>query len=510
MSRRVLSLGVAFVLMVGMMSAAPPAAGQGQDQPQKTTTTTGSQPVEQDGGEEESALPAGLSAILATLGLYVVIMFTMAIGTEITVDVAKLAIGLKTKPTARQAMEQFKDLVPGTLENLGASLEAEQQLQRHITALSNLLKPVAEAEDFIFQLQEGHIGQAVKTILQKVKAEPLPTQEELVQLVSKELGEAISRLAAELSLGDYITVPLQDKINQLLVQLSQADAQELLRRTVLLLQGQTADIVVTWARNQLGILSAGSRSVVEKNYFQVLRPQLSGLGLPETELQAVDDWFKTFLTKFESLSSQQVDIYLASLNELLKGVERQRYMIQSPARKVWRKLSTWPGIGQVLSGIERAWNRLMRRGDDDRTLRISPHIDDVTETARVMLELEQRHQDEAASRVRWLRTLSVIVGIVLAYMLQIDSANLLDPLLPDGAANFLTAILVPQGTYSLLLFNVTLANNITAGIILTGLAASAGSSFWHDQLTRLQAVKSVSEAAFGTIQNITVKAQQEK
>jgi hypothetical protein len=36
---------------------------------------------------------------------------------------------------------------------------------------------------------------------------------------------------------------------------------------------------------------------------------------------------------------------------------------------------------------------------------------------------------------------------------------------------------------------------ISAGIILTGFAASAGSKFWHDQLKQLQAAKKGAESA---------------
>ena len=49
--------------------------------------------------------------------------------------------------------------------------------------------------------------------------------------------------------------------------------------------------------------------------------------------------------------------------------------------------------------------------------------------------------------------------------------------------------------------NLTM-HDLTAGVLLTGLAASAGSGFWHDQLTRLQSVKQGAEAAYTAIQNI--------
>jgi hypothetical protein len=53
-------------------------------------------------------------------------------------------------------------------------------------------------------------------------------------------------------------------------------------------------------------------------------------------------------------------------------------------------------------------------------------------------------------------------------------------------------------------------NPLTAGIVLAGLAASAGSSFWHDQLKRLQAVKKGTESAHATLQPIIVAQQRER
>jgi hypothetical protein len=131
----------------------------------------------------------------------------------------------------------------------------------------------------------------------------------------------------------------------------------------------------------------------------------------------------------------------------------------------------------------------LRQRESDQRIRITPHINDITEAARTVMELEQRHKDANASRNRWLRTLSVIVGIFLAYTLRIDSADLLAGLLPNNTEGFLTAEL-----FSL--------RGLTAGVILSGLAASAGSTFWHEQLSRLQAVKQVSEAAYSTIRTV--------
>lgn len=514
MSVRVAALALAVLLFFGLSSIEPataqttlpaesvvttaavaPASGTGSAVQVSTPT------VEQQAQEEES-LPPALAAIFAALGLYAVTMFTLSIGTEIAVDVFKLAIGLKSKPSARDTMQKFNDLIPGSLSGLGASVEAEQQLQRHITNLSRLLEPVVEVEDLLANLQDGHIGAAVQNILKLADTGSPPTTEEAVELVRRELHEAVSKLAGDFGLGSFFTVPILGKLDGVLNSAASADPKVVLRNGILILQGDTALIVTAWARSQLTSLAAGSRNTVERKYYDTVRPQIKAFNIGEDNLKAIDEWFKSFLERFESQSSQQVDIYLESLNQLLKGVERQRYMIRSPIAKVWDAMSNWPVIGPIIKGIQRAFRRFLRQGDDDPQMRITPHISDITEAARTVMELEQRHQDAAESRVRWLRTLSVIVGILLAYMLRIDSADLLVGLLPNGTTNFLGTALIPANEYSLLFMRVNIPHGITAGIILSGLAASAGSSFWHDQLGRLQAVKQVSEAAYSTIRTV--------
>ncbi len=507
MSVRIAALAIAVLLFFGLSSIVPASAqttavveSEITTTPTETATSVTAAPPQQEEGEQ--SLPPALAAIFAALGLYVVTMFTMAIGTEIAVDVFKLVVGLKSKPSARESMQKYNDLIPGSLASLGASVEAEQQLQRHITNLTQLLEPAIEIEDFFVDLHEGHLGEAVQKILGIVNAGPLPTAEEAVKLVREELHQVVDKFAGELGLGSLITTPVLNKIDEALNTAASVDPKKILRKGILTLQGETAQIVTSWARNQLNTLAAGSRSTVERNYYDTLRPQIKAFGIGDANVKAIDDWFKNFLEKFENQSSQQVDIYLQSLNQLLKGVERQRYMIRSPLAKFWDAVATWPLIGPVLKGIERAFRRLLRQRDSDKHTRIPFHIGDITEAARTVMELDQRHKDAATSRVRLLRTLSVIVGILLAYILRIDSADLLAGLLPDNTVNFLTTAMIPANNYRFLFFNINIPHGVTAGIILSGLAASAGSSFWHEQLGRLQSVKQVSEAAYSTIRTV--------
>ena len=103
--------------------------------------------------------------------------------------------------------------------------------------------------------------------------------------------------------------------------------------------------------------------------------------------------------------------------------------------------------------------------------------------------------------------ISVIVGITLAVMLKVDVGNLLQPIISEKLYSTLSspaweAMCKPLEEGSMVLALCT--NDIptgaflpiynflhmaTIGMLLSGLAASAGSTFWHDMLDRLQTAK---------------------
>ena len=87
-----------------------------------------------------------------------------------------------------------------------------------------------------------------------------------------------------------------------------------------------------------------------------------------------------------------------------------------------------------------------------------------------MAEIRKKYNLDERKRINILRVISAVVGILLALWLRIDSFTLLSDLLPKGF------VVVPW-----------------LGMLVTGLAASAGSSFWHDMLGRVRAVKEASQ-----------------
>jgi hypothetical protein len=163
----------------------------------------------------------------------------------------------------------------------------------------------------------------------------------------------------------------------------------------------------------------------------------------------------------------------------------------------------------ALEVIEAYWNRL--RGQpviDPETFNKPPTLWEVLfnrrgaageltpeNIARIILDRSDQQRDEEASRQRWLRVISVFVGLALAYALQIDAAQLLDAAVP-GVSGVINSIFNFSGERMHAYWpHFPAGLSLTAGMILTGLAASAGSAFWHDQLERLQATKRAAESA---------------
>ena len=92
-----------------------------------------------------------------------------------------------------------------------------------------------------------------------------------------------------------------------------------------------------------------------------------------------------------------------------------------------------------------------------------------------MTELRNRYEINERTRITILRVLSAVIGIAIAVFLQINTFEMLGGLFPEDVQQALSAQVAQVG-----------------GMVLTGLAASAGSGFWHDQLGRLRAVKNAA------------------
>jgi hypothetical protein len=94
-----------------------------------------------------------------------------------------------------------------------------------------------------------------------------------------------------------------------------------------------------------------------------------------------------------------------------------------------------------------------------------------------MAVLRAKFALDERKRITLLRIISALFGITLAIFLKIDSFDILGSLLPPNVRDILTS---PGGQMG--------------GMVITGLASSAGSSFWHDQLGRIRAIKEAARS----------------
>jgi len=97
--------------------------------------------------------------------------------------------------------------------------------------------------------------------------------------------------------------------------------------------------------------------------------------------------------------------------------------------------------------------------------------------ANVMRELDARYKIITENRLAWIRFFSLAIGIGWAVFLQINSLDLLGPVIPGTVSNLL-------GGNNTLWYNV-------AGLVLSGMGAAAGSSFWYEQMARLRQTRQV-------------------
>jgi len=108
-----------------------------------------------------------------------------------------------------------------------------------------------------------------------------------------------------------------------------------------------------------------------------------------------------------------------------------------------------------------------------KEMKLDAQVDEGKKKVAIQLAtLRERYAVSQHQRITWLRLLSGLIGIVIAYALDINTFNLLGSMFSD---KIIASLSTPVGHYG--------------GVVLTGLAASAGSSFWHDMIGRARNIK---------------------
>ena len=446
----------------------------------------------------------GISAIFASLGVYVVTMFTMAIGTEIVVDIFKgilgKPLGLKSQPNARKTLDDYKAFLPGQLESLGVSAEAKLKIEKQIAQLKKLLEPAFTAEAVVNHLREKEFTAALAAVgLENIGDNQINQVKEITQT---QLANVVDQIDTTTTLGKAVQVALKRSdlvekankaIDRLARQATAVTAEQVYKATAILVTGEVADGVTAWARAYFTSLQEESYEVAKTMYDNQLEPQIKAFGLPENLEKKIIGQFEEYLANLQTYRG--TDVYLESLNRFLAELETQRDEVRSWFGQMWRAFVNW-------------FKRLLIRAPKIQNPKLAPKtydpkIKDSTEAAAKLVSLERYDKELEGKRIRRTRFISVIIGIFLAYMLQIDSADLLQDLFPTDAS-FLHLTILSADFFGRLGLGI---RELTAGIILTGLAASAGSGFWHDQLSRLQSIKKGVDQAQAALQPIIIQTQ---
>lgn len=119
------------------------------------------------------------------------------------------------------------------------------------------------------------------------------------------------------------------------------------------------------------------------------------------------------------------------------------------------------------------------RAIGDIELRDDTSVEDVV--AKVG-EATTKHVQKERVRRAIIRVMAIAFGVLFAWLFNVDTLSLLSPLFEAVEGTLQETLLNAQGAHLI-------------GLLLSGLAASAGSSFWHDQSARLRQIKTASESA---------------
>jgi hypothetical protein len=508
---------------VGDLSRAPLAVTSTQS---VTSTVPGQEAEGEDttGEEKDAVPPSDLTQALGVLGLFAAVMAVLAVGTEVVVDTIKLVIGMKSKPTALEAMERLEALLPGKLQEFGASADAQKQVDGYLKGLRVVMEDMQTVQESIVEIRQGRVLEA----LQKLHG-LLPTelQNRLAQSQQAAADYVLQFLDGKVDLNQPEKDHIRGLITGLFTDLSadnavalQADLQKRLDGLVnelLALTDTAVQRIEPWLKENLPRLAErGPNVLIQEAEGSILKQ----LPLTPEQRQQVSAWLKSTVSGLDMTAQADLNNYLISLTGLLDRVNKERYEIQSPARKLWRHLRgiQFLGIGKLFEGLERIWNWFLRRtpkGGLDEPRSKAPELS-LTNAAAVIMGEEARHRDEEASRLRWLRVVSVIAGVWLASFLGINAGELLRNVFPGLEPTLLKTVenVVSGVDYGALgdllgaIWNLSTAvpllgpmlesllprvAELELGVVLSGLGAAAGSTFWHDQLDRLQTAKKASE-----------------
>jgi protein-S-isoprenylcysteine O-methyltransferase Ste14 len=188
-----------------------------------------------------------------------------------------------------------------------------------------------------------------------------------------------------------------------------------------------------------------------------------------------------------------IGVYFALMAVLAVMVEAVISWLKIPS---WSPLQGKPSpndvLGEVAGWLPREQAELMKGrvmalnkalaeiGEAQLPLDEMPTVDKLVERIG---EATTKHIKKERNRRAIIRLVAILLGMGFAALFRIDTLQLLAP------------IFEPAKELGLKALDPTWAQVV--GLVLSGFAASAGSSFWHDQSARLRSLKAASEAVGG-------------
>lgn len=377
-----------------------------------------------------------LERAIGTLGLYAALMAVLAVGAEIVVDTVRPVFGLQRKTTTAEALKKLNSWLPAAAKDLGLSEEAQTRINRALEQLEEVTKGFEDKAAEAKRIIEGEWPNLLKDLA--------------IEEVDKVLDHHWAAIDKKLADPPVGLSPAQRE-----------DAKTVLRRVLGEIRGIDAEIP-----NQLALFNSVMAEVAE------LRNQVQG--------PARKTWRQV----------RNALIKVGSSERFKNSPLRHLFFLPAYVEYAWARF--WGKV--VVEAGEKLEDAIKKLGEAQ-----SKTVTNVQEAARWLLEEDSKHSQEEHNRVTWLRIMSAAIGVVLAAALQIDSLQLLEPVLQSTAGVFKTAAgewatidqLIGPVQVSLPVLDVLL--DLTPGIILSGLGAAAGSGFWHDRLDNLRTAKEVSQ-----------------
>jgi hypothetical protein len=480
--------------------------------------------------QEPASDLSSFGKIIGVLGIFAAMMAVLALGTEVVVDTLKFFVGLKRKPIALEALDQLGNKLPGQLRELGVSSKAITQLEGVTEAMKDALAPLKRPAEITKAVRDGDLQTAIE------KASEWADGKVDKKAFVEALKGGIRTVAEKLSIdkNGKIVKQIEASLDEIESEFKVENAVE---KALEFLHGKAPELSEAWLRGKIGVMAEKGLEEGRKEIMALFKseaqPELEGLGLDEAAIGTIHDQIDGLLEKATG------HLHLDALTQLLQGVENRRFEVQSPLRKLWRRLrrSEFPAlavvnlidwrrgrqspkqpplqkgngadrelyekinrwqIGRIFEYVERFWNFVLGRTPPegvglDEAQPVQALMN--TTAARRLLEYDSKHKDEEASRLRVLRIISVVVGVYLAYMLQVDAIKLLAPAFDVSAIDTVFTDIVGK-------MRIALPEGMTAGVLLSGFAASAGSAFWHDQLGKLRVAKKAVEQVETVVETV--------